>query len=190
MPCYYPRAHLGLLLVLLLYWGRDTLFPPSPSDYHSIKVDSPFCEWPRPPCPSSLCIYLEDSWKLSFFFPSLSPSSVIAPPARDRASNWPLISYPLLLGLQRAQRQRTDAHLSPLFLTFLPIKLRVLNYSRPTLIVIDWNSRGSGRMTDRLSSLQARPPQKSPRKKSKICFIYSPHSADGWGWSMAHFKQN
>lgn len=39
------------------FTGAGTPLP----DYHSIKVASPFCEWPRPHRPLSLCVYLEDS---------------------------------------------------------------------------------------------------------------------------------
>lgn len=138
MPCYYPRAHLGPLLVLLLYRGRDTPYPPP--FLITIPLKRLLLSANEPPCPLSLCIYLEDSSKPSFFF--LSPLCplrlLLPPPARDRVSNWPpLISYPLLLGLQRAQRQRTDPDRFSRLLTFLPIKRLALNYSHPTLIVID-----------------------------------------------------
>lgn len=108
------------------------------------------------PCPSAF--YLEDS---SAFLSSL-PFSVIAPITRAWASNWPP-SPPPWVWAGGARGQKTDPHLPPSFLDFLPMKCLVLNYSHPTLIVIDWNSRGSGQMTDRLGSLWACPPRRRAR---------------------------
>lgn len=127
-------------------------------DYHSIKATSPFSEWPRP---LSL-VPLPFIWRTPQRLSPLSPSSVSAPITRACASNWPP-SPPPWVRTGGARGQRTDPHLPPSFLDFLPMKCLVLNYSHPTLIVIDWNSRGSGRMTDRLGSLWACPPRRRAR---------------------------
>lgn len=47
------------------------------SDYHSIKVASPFCEWPCPHRPMPLCVYLEDSSKRILFFSHCLPSLLL-----------------------------------------------------------------------------------------------------------------
>lgn len=104
------------------------------------------------PCPSAF--YLEDS--------SASLSLPLPLITRAWASNWPQ-SPPPWVWATGARGQRKDPHLPPSFLDFLPMKCLVLNYSHPTLIVIDWNSRGSGRMTDRLGSLWACPPRRRAR---------------------------
>lgn len=137
-------------------------------DYHSIKVASPFREWP---CPLSL-IPLPFIWRTPQCL-SLSPLPLLLPPiTRAWASNWPQ-SPPPWVWAGGAQGQRTDPHLPPSFLDFLPMKCLVLNYSHPTLIVIDWNSHGSGRMMDRLGSLWACPPRRRARwrrsRRGGIC---------------------
>lgn len=130
------------------------------SDYHSIKVASPFREWPRPKS-----LYLEDSSV------SLSPLHQLLPLITCAwASNWPQ-SPPPWVWAGEAQGQSTDPHLPPSSLDFLPMKYLVLNYSHPTLIVIDWNSRGSGRMTDRLGSLLACPPRRRASGRRRGGFV-------------------
>lgn len=165
MPCYYPRTHLHSS------WTSPCP-PPLPRPGPPFLITIPLKQLllsvnDHVPCPLSLCLYLEDFSRSLFFF--LSPSSVIAPTTRAWASNWPLISFPLGVGYRGQGRQRTDLRLAASFLDFLPMKCFVLNYSHQTLIAIDWNSRGSGRMTDRLSSLQACPPQRrvGERKRKK-----------------------
>lgn len=150
-------TQVGPLLVLLLYRGRDPL-----PDYHSIKAASPLCEWP--PTPSLVPPPLfRGLFSVSV---SLFPSSVIATTTRASASNWTPSPSPWVRA-RGAWGQGTDPHLPPSFLDFLPMKCLVLNYSHPTLIVIDWNSRGSGRMTDRLSSLQACPPRRRVKRRRR-----------------------
>ena len=135
------------------------------------------------PCPLSLCLLfgglLSISLSLSLSLSlSHSPLPLLLPLiTRAWASNWrPISSYPSLwVWAGGARGQRTDPHLPPSFLDFLPMKCLVLNYSHPTLIVIDWNSRGSGRMTDRLGSLWACPPRRRARggrrrrRRGEIC---------------------
>lgn len=124
-------------------------------DYHSIKVASPLHRMTTSP-PS---VPLPFIWRTPQPLPSpVSPRPLPLPPiTRAWASNWPRSPPPLEYGLEGPGGQRTDPHLPPSFHDFLPMKCLVLNYSHPTLIVIDWNSRGSGRMTDRLGSLWACP---------------------------------
>lgn len=161
MPCYYPRAHLHSS------WTSPCpppLLRPGPPFLITIPL-----KWlllsvnDHVPCPLSLRLYLEDS-SASL---SLGPSSVIATTTRASASNWTQ-SPPPWVRARGAWGQRTDLHLPPFFLDFLPMKCLILNYSHPTLIVIDWNSRGSGRMTDRLSSLQTCPPRRRAKRRRRL----------------------
>lgn len=128
-------------------------------DYHSIKVVSPFRGWPRP-----LSLFLIFGGLLSISFPLLYlcywprehvPELLIGPDL-----------LPLGCGLQRpgAKNRSTPPTLSP---DFLPMKCLILNYSHPTLIVIDWGSRGSGWMTDRLGSLWACPPRRGEGEENE-----------------------
>lgn len=128
-------------------------------DYHSIKVVSPFRGWPRP-----LSLFLIFGGLLSISFPLLY--LLLAPRTRAWASNWPR-SPASWVWAGEAWGRRTDPHLPPSSPDFLPMKCLVLNYSHPTLIVIDWGSRGSGRMTDRLGSLWACPPRRGAGEENE-----------------------
>lgn len=154
MPCYYPHAHLHSS------WTSPCP-PPLPRPGPPFLITIPLKQLllsvnDHVPCPLSPSLLFRGLLSVSPLF----PSSVIAPATRAWASNWPPSPLPLGGG---ARGHRTDPHLPPFFLDFLPMKCLVLNYSHPTLIVIDWNSRGSGRMTDRLGSLRACPPRRRAR---------------------------
>lgn len=163
MPCYYPRTHLHS------GWTSPCpppLLRPGPPFLITIPLKRLLLSVnDHVPCPLYLCLLFRGLLSVSHSL--LSPSSVIALTTRAWASNWPPISSPLGVCC-KARGQSTNPHLPHSFLDFLPMKCLVLNYSHPTLIVIDWGSRGSGRMTDRLGSFRACPPMKeSERKKRK-----------------------
>lgn len=187
MPCYYPRAHLHSS------WTSPCP-PPLPRPGPPFLITIPLkwlllSENDHVPCPLSLCLLFGGLL-------SVSPSSLpLLLPLITRvwASNWPQ-SPPPWVWAGGARGQRTDPHLPPAFPDFLPMKCLVLNYSHPTLIVIDWNSRGSGRMTDRLGSLWTCPPRRRARwrrsrrggsvqdnPKSHVSTIYS--LSKGCCWS-------
>lgn len=105
------------------------------------------------PCP--LAFYLED-FSASRCSPPLFPLLVL----RQHVPQLLIGPRLLPLGWWGARGQRRDLHLPPSCLDFLPMKCLLLNYSHPTLIVIDCNSRGTGRMTDRLGSLRVCPPRR------------------------------
>lgn len=156
MPCYYPRSHLHSS------WTSPCP-PPLPRPGPPFLITIPLkwlflSENDHVPCPLSLCLLF--GGLLSIF---LSPLPLLLPLiTRAWASNWPQ-SPPPWVWATGARGQRKYPHIPPSFLDFLPMKCLVLNYSHPTLIIIDWNSQGSGRVTDRLGSLWACPPRRRAR---------------------------
>lgn len=160
MPCYYPRAH--------LHSGWTSPCPPPlPRPGPPFLITIPLKRLllsvnDHIPCPSAFLF----RGLLSVFL-SLSSSSVIALTTRAWASNWPSSPPPWVCAAGGARGQGTDPHLPHSFLDFLPMKCLVLNYSHPTLIVIDWNSPGSGQTTDRLGSFRACPPQRRARVRRR-----------------------
>lgn len=158
MPCYYPRAHLHSSWTSPCPPPLPRPGPPSWLPFHLSGFS--FQRMTMSPVP------LPYIWRTpQYLLPS--PVPLLLPPrTRAWASNWPR-SPPSWVWAGKAWGQRTDPHLPPSSPDFLPMKCLVLNYSHPTLIVIDWGSRGSGRMTDRLGSLWACPPRRGEGEENE-----------------------
>ena len=164
MPCYYPHAHLHSS------WTSPCP-PPLPRPGPPFLITIPLKQLllsvnDHVPCPLSLSLLFRGLLCVSLLssLPLLLPRQT-----RAWASNWtPTISHlpplPPWVEGPGGKEQICTSHPPPP-LDFLPMKCLVLNYSHPTLIVIDWNSRGSGRMTDRLGSLRARPPRREGERR-------------------------
>lgn len=130
MPCYYPRAH--------LHSSRTSPCPlPLPRPGPPFLITIPLKRLllsvdDHVPCPLSLCLLFR--LLLSIYLSLLSPRPLLL-----HVPELLIGPHHLPLGCRsrRAWGRRTDPHLPPSFLDFLPMKCLVLNYSHPTLIVID-----------------------------------------------------